>query len=186
MPAGRTNMGGGPAPLPPGLAGLHNELASVRQDIDFHIDEINAHQVTIPTPPQYCHAAALTPSFRQEQHARLDAEILAVQQEIDHANGRRPRKATGAFGAIAGDDSMVEQHHGGSVQTSLSSVPERGGYGRARKATGAGKLSAPNIVSVLTKCRQNQRAAFHTSHCKPWRCLFCRWRRLARAEASIP
>ena len=76
-----------------------------------------------------------------EAHAELDSELAAVHAEIaqHRAQGRsRPRKDTGAFGALAGDDSLSEAaaHAAASAAPSLDAVPERGGgYRRPRKDT---------------------------------------------------
>eukprot|EP01048_Picozoa_sp_COSAG05_P008901 COSAG05_NODE_702_length_7857_cov_37.135244_4_plen_124_part_00 len=63
-----------------------------------------------------------------------------MQQEIarHHVRGpSRPRRDTGAFGVLEGDDSMVPQHSGAPSQPSLPSVPERPTQRRARKNTGS-------------------------------------------------
>eukprot|EP01043_Picozoa_sp_COSAG02_P051241 COSAG02_NODE_5370_length_4393_cov_4.246390_1_plen_122_part_00 len=74
-----------------------------------------------------------------EAHEALDSELAAVHAEIaaHHREARRPRKATGAFGALAGDDlTEAAAHATASAAPALSSVPERGGgYHRPRKAT---------------------------------------------------
>eukprot|EP01047_Picozoa_sp_COSAG01_P044835 COSAG01_NODE_4083_length_5373_cov_13.157945_1_plen_137_part_10 len=113
---------------------LHHQLAGVREQREHH---------------ERAHLAAL------QEHETIAQELEAVHAAInDHhaqqgtpTHSHRPRKATGAFGALAGDDLHVAPRPSASAASSLSAVPERGGsYHRPRKATGAfGALAGDDL-----------------------------------------
>jgi hypothetical protein len=123
-------MGGGG----PGTAGLRQEVNQRRAMPLMHMELLEEHREA-RSRAEGVHRAEL------EAHAELDSELAAVHAEIaqHRAQGRsRPRKDTGAFGALAGDDSLSEAaaHAAASAAPSLDAVPERGGgYRRPRKDT---------------------------------------------------
>jgi hypothetical protein len=122
-------MGGGG----PGTAGLRQEVNQRRAMPLMHMELLEEHRAR--SRAEGVHRAEL------EAQAELDSELAAVHAEIaqHRAQGHsRPRKGTGALGALAGDDSLSEAaaHAAASAAPSLDAVPERGGgYRRPRKDT---------------------------------------------------
>ena len=116
-----------------GTAGLKQEIQQRRARPLVHM-ELLAQTKAARNRAEDMHNAEV------QRHAALDSELDAVHAEIaahQKTAPRRPRKATGAFGALVGDDLTQEAAHATAASApALSAVPERGGgYHRPRKAT---------------------------------------------------